>query len=101
MLRNYDYDSTIKNVIANLHKAPLLTNLSIILQGYGLMMFEDKTYYEGELGMGGTFAGKGSLHYPSGDTIEGTFTGNWEDGIKINGVLQKGTGSPDEENIPL
>lgn len=71
------------------------------LTGYGLMMFEDKTYYEGELGIGGTFAGKGSLHYPSGDTIEGTFTGNWEDGIKINGVLQKGIGSPDEENIPI
>ena len=70
------------------------------LQGCGLMMFEDKTYFEGELGMGGTFAGKGSLHYPSGDTIEGTFTGNWEDGIKINGVLQKGIGSPDEDNVP-
>ncbi|XP_069957233.1 alsin isoform X3 [Cherax quadricarinatus] len=70
------------------------------LTGYGLMMFEDKTYYEGELGIGGSFAGKGSLHYPSGDTIEGTFTGNWEDGIKINGMLQKGVGSPDDENIP-
>ncbi|XP_063871928.1 alsin-like isoform X4 [Scylla paramamosain] len=70
------------------------------LTGCGLMMFEDKTYFEGELGMGGTFAGKGSLHYPSGDTIEGTFTGNWEDGIKINGVLQKGIGSPDEDNVP-
>ncbi|MPC07890.1 Alsin [Portunus trituberculatus] len=70
------------------------------LTGCGLMMFEDKTYFEGELGMGGTFAGKGSLHYPSGDTIEGTFTGNWEDGIKINGVLQKGISSPDEDNVP-
>lgn len=70
------------------------------LTGYGLMMFEDKTYYEGELGVGGTFAGKGSLHYPSGDTIDGNFTGNWEDGIKINGMLQKGVGSTDDENIP-
>ncbi|XP_045621973.1 alsin isoform X2 [Procambarus clarkii] len=70
------------------------------LTGYGLMVFEDKTYYEGELGIGGTFAGKGSLHYPSGDTIEGTFTGTWEEGIKINGMLQKGVGAPDEENMP-
>ncbi|XP_042207707.1 alsin-like isoform X2 [Homarus americanus] len=71
------------------------------LTGFGLMMFEDRTYYEGELGVGGTFAGKGSLHYPSGDTIEGTFTGNWEDGIKINGMLQKGVGgASDDENVP-
>ena len=64
------------------------------------MMFEDKTYYEGELGAGGTFAGKGTLRYPSGDTIEGTFTGSWEDGIKINGILHKGVAAPDDENIP-
>lgn len=64
------------------------------------MVFEDKTYYEGELGVGGILAGKGSLHYPSGDTIDGTFTGSWEDGIKINGTLQKGAGPVDEENIP-
>lgn len=100
MHRSYDDNENIKNGIANTSKAETLTNPSVIVQGYGLMMFEDKTYYEGELGMGGTFAGKGSLHYPSGDTIEGTFTGSWEDGIKINGVLQKSIGSPDEENIP-
>ncbi|KAK7078631.1 agglutinin-like protein 2 [Halocaridina rubra] len=70
------------------------------LTGYGLMMFEDKTYYEGELGASGTFAGKGTLRYPSGDSIEGTFTGSWEDGIKINGMLHKGVAAPDEENIP-
>ncbi|XP_066983934.1 alsin isoform X4 [Macrobrachium rosenbergii] len=70
------------------------------LTGYGLMMFEDKTYYEGELGAGGTFAGRGTLRYPSGDSIEGTFSGSWEDGIKINGMLHKGIAPPDEENIP-
>lgn len=53
------------------------------------MIFEDKTYYEGELGVGGTLAGRGVLHYPGGDTFEGTFAGSWEDSIKISGVLHK------------
>lgn len=61
----------------------------VLSQGYGLMIFEDKTYYEGELGVGGTLAGRGVLHYPGGDTFEGTFAGSWEDSIKISGVLHK------------
>ncbi|CAL4142910.1 unnamed protein product, partial [Meganyctiphanes norvegica] len=70
------------------------------LTGFGLMMFEDNTYFEGELGIGGTFGGKGTLYYPSGDTIEGIFSGNWTEGIKINGTLHKGTQRLEETHWP-
>ena len=33
---------------------------------------------------------------PNGDRIEGTFQGQWNEGLKINGLYFKGTGP--EEN---
>lgn len=53
-----------------------------ILQGPGLVILEDGTIYDGEMGWSGPRAplspycgGKGALYYPAGDCIEGTFHG--------------------------
>ena len=66
------------------------------------MIGDDGIYYEGELGPAGSFNGKGTLYYPGGDYIEGTFSGTWADGIKINGVLQRGASTThgDENVLP-
>lgn len=56
--------------------------------GFGLI-FDNNSWYEGEVGPEGTFNGKGLLTLTSGDTIDGHFTGSWSDGIKINGVFTK------------
>lgn len=36
---------------------------------------------------------------PNGDHIEGTFQGSWNEGLKVNGVYQKGTAP--EKNLSL
>nr|XP_006820146.1 PREDICTED: alsin-like [Saccoglossus kowalevskii] len=59
------------------------------LSGVGLLVTEDGTCYEGELATGPTLNGKGVLRLPNGDFIEGTFTGLWGDGIKVNGNFNK------------
>ncbi|XP_076043188.1 alsin-like isoform X2 [Oratosquilla oratoria] len=70
------------------------------LSGFGLMMFEDGTHYEGELGSGGTFSGKGVLKYPGGDVLEGTFTGSWAVGVKVNAMLHRAGPMQEEVTQP-
>ena len=53
-------------------------------------MGEDGMHYEGELGSCGSFNGKGTLYFPNGDFIEGSFSGTWPGDVKINGTLQRG-----------
>lgn len=48
------------------------------------MIFEDGTHYEGEFRAAGKFNGKGILTLNSGDKIEGSLTGSWNEGIKIS-----------------
>jgi hypothetical protein len=37
---------------------------------------------------------QGVLTMPNGDRIEGTFQGQWNEGLKINGMYIKGTAPP-------
>ncbi|XP_063613523.1 alsin-like, partial [Penaeus indicus] len=60
------------------------------LTGPGLVILEDGTQFEGEVGPGGSFAGKGILSYPSGDVVEGSFSGSFPGPVKISGVLRRG-----------
>lgn len=48
------------------------------------MIFEDGTHYEGEFRAAGKFNGKGILTLNSGDMIEGSLSGSWNEGIKIS-----------------
>ena len=58
------------------------------------MMFEDGSYYEGELCGGGVLNGKGTIQMASGDRIDATFSGIWNEGIRIkDGMLHKNMGS--------
>ncbi|GAB6024905.1 agglutinin-like protein 2, variant 2 [Chamberlinius hualienensis] len=56
--------------------------------GTGLV-FDDGSWYEGEVGPDQTFNGKGTLLLDSGDCIEGTFTGAWNDSLKLTGTLTR------------
>lgn len=35
----------------------------------------------------------------NGDRIEGTFQGQWNDGLKINGIYVKGTSTEENTNL--
>ncbi|XP_033628839.1 alsin-like isoform X1 [Asterias rubens] len=59
------------------------------LMGVGILLTEDGTVYEGELTTGPTLSGKGLLRLPSGDVIDGSFSGLWGDGVKVNGTFRK------------
>ncbi|XP_061189160.1 alsin-like isoform X2 [Saccostrea echinata] len=59
------------------------------LTGYGLMLTYDTSTYEGEFAGITQLQGKGKLTMPNHDTIEGTFSGSWNEGLKINGVFKK------------
>lgn len=48
------------------------------------MIFEDNAHYEGEFKAAGKFSGKGVLTLSSGDKIEGSLSGSWNEGIKIS-----------------
>ncbi|XP_020708134.2 alsin isoform X2 [Athalia rosae] len=58
-----------------------------ILTGHGVMIFEDGTHYEGEFRSAGVFSGKGTLTFSSGDRIEGSMNGAWNEGVKITATL--------------
>lgn len=51
------------------------------------MIFEDGTHYEGEFRSAGFFSGKGTLTFSSGDRIEGSMNGAWNEGVKITATL--------------
>lgn len=59
------------------------------MMGTGVLLSEDDTIYEGEFSDNWTLNGKGILTLPNGDTIEGTFNGEWGSGIKITGTYFK------------
>ena len=59
------------------------------MSGKGLMMFEDETIYEGHFADVGVFSGAGALKYANGDRLEGSFYGNFKDGMKFNGTVYK------------
>ncbi|KAM6463236.1 alsin isoform 1-T1 [Liasis olivaceus] len=61
------------------------------MMGTGVLLSEDDTVYEGEFSDNWTLNGKGTLTLPNGDTIEGTFNGEWGSGIKITGTYFKPT----------
>ena len=59
------------------------------MTGKGLMLFEDETSYEGSFADAGVFNGHGVLTYEHGDRLEGSFHGNYTDGMKFNGTVYK------------
>lgn len=59
------------------------------LTGHGVMVFEDGTHYEGEFKSAGCFNGKGTLTLNTGDRLEGSLQGMWNEGIKFAGTLYK------------
>ncbi|KAJ4433880.1 hypothetical protein ANN_16193, partial [Periplaneta americana] len=67
------------------------------LTGHGVMVFEDGTHYEGEFRAAGVFSGKGTLTFNSGDRIEGSLHGAWNEGVKITGTLLKNTTTPQNQ----
>ena len=64
------------------------------MSGKGLMIFEDETTYEGNFADTGVFSGVGSMVTPNGDRFEGSFYGNYTDGMKFNGTIFKVVQSP-------
>ncbi|XP_041374852.1 alsin-like isoform X2 [Gigantopelta aegis] len=59
------------------------------LSGSGLMLTDDNSCYEGEFQDITQLQGKGTLILPTGDKIEGHFSGSWNEGLKINGTFIK------------
>nr|XP_020670133.1 alsin [Pogona vitticeps] len=59
------------------------------MMGVGVLLSEDDTVYEGEFSDNWTLNGKGTLTLPNGDTVEGSFSGEWGSGIKVAGTYIK------------
>ncbi|XP_060076194.1 alsin-like [Ylistrum balloti] len=59
------------------------------MTGFGLMLTDDNSCYEGEFSGITQLQGKGVLTLPTGDKIDGTFNGSWNEGLKINGTFHK------------
>ncbi|XP_050388946.2 alsin isoform X1 [Patella vulgata] len=57
------------------------------LTGFGLMLTDDNSCYEGEFQGVTLLQGKGSLTLPSGDKLDGVFNGTWNEGLKFNGTF--------------
>ena len=70
------------------------------MTGKGLMLFEDETSYEGHFADAGVFSGHGALTYDNGDRLEGSFYGNYTDGMKFNGTVFKTMKQPNQ-NVAL
>ena len=63
------------------------------------MIFEDKTSYEGEFTATGVLGGSGTLNQSNGDSLVGTFSGSWNQGIKItSAIYYKNMSSLTEKN---
>ncbi|KAG1662138.1 Alsin [Nymphon striatum] len=71
------------------------------MQGYGLVIFEDNTSYEGDLSGHCVFNGKGTLNLSNGDYIEGNFSGKWNEGVKVNGTYFKSTNNASFHTYPV
>ncbi|XP_067844064.1 alsin isoform X4 [Heptranchias perlo] len=59
------------------------------MAGYGILLSEDDTSFEGEFSDDWILNGKGILTMPNGDYFEGTFSGEWGAGIKVAGTYFK------------
>ncbi|GAB1600522.1 alsin-like isoform X1 [Argonauta hians] len=59
------------------------------LSGFGLMLTDDDSCYEGEFSGITQLNGKGTLRLPNGDSLEGHFMGSWNVGIKVNATFNK------------
>uniref|UniRef100_UPI00398E659F alsin isoform X3 n=1 Tax=Pristiophorus japonicus TaxID=55135 RepID=UPI00398E659F len=57
--------------------------------GYGILLSEDDTSFEGEFSDDWILNGKGILTMLNGDYFEGTFSGEWGAGIKVAGTYFK------------
>ncbi|KAH9513797.1 agglutinin-like protein 2 [Bulinus truncatus] len=65
------------------------------LTGFGVMISDDNTLYEGDF-VGTTYlSGKGVLTLPTGDKLEGNFSGSLNEGLKIHGTFVKSSVSSD------
>jgi amyotrophic lateral sclerosis 2 protein len=71
------------------------------MSGRGLMLFEDETCYEGAFADAGVFSGQGCLTYANGDRLEGSFFGNYVDGMKFNGTVFKSREPPASMASPV
>ena len=69
------------------------------MTGRGIMMFEDETTYEGNFADAGVFSGAGTLKYPSGDRLEGSFYGNHLE-MKFSGTVYKTVKTPNPGLLP-
>lgn len=59
------------------------------MTGYGILLSEDDTSFEGEFSDDWILNGKGVLTMANGDYVEGTFSGEWGAGIKVAGTYFK------------
>ncbi|XP_078259641.1 alsin isoform X2 [Rhinoraja longicauda] len=59
------------------------------MAGYGILLSEDDTSFEGEFSDDWILNGKGVLTMANGDYFEGTFCGEWGAGIKVAGTYFK------------
>ncbi|XP_071148422.1 alsin-like isoform X3 [Mytilus edulis] len=71
------------------------------LMGFGLMLTYDNSCYEGEFYGITQLQGKGKLIMPTGDSIEGIFSGSWNEGLKINGMFKKSDGQQETKKAKL
>ena len=53
------------------------------------MLSPDHTSFDGQFSSFGEAGGHGIMVFPSGDVIEGTFSGSWQGGVKISGTIYK------------
>ncbi|XP_020613011.1 alsin-like [Orbicella faveolata] len=70
------------------------------LSGDGVLLCDDNTKFEGEFVGECLLSGKGVLTMPNGDYIDGTFTGQWGNGIRINGTFHKLEATGKASNSP-
>ncbi|XP_041857006.1 alsin-like isoform X2 [Melanotaenia boesemani] len=59
------------------------------MNGPGLLVSEDDTFFQGEFSDEWTVSGKGVLSLPNGDCLDGLFSGEWSTGLKVVGTYTK------------
>lgn len=69
------------------------------LTGFGLMLTDDNSCYEGEFMDITQLSGKGTLTLPTGDQLDGNFSGSWNEGLKISGTFIKSNYSTPERRV--
>ncbi|CAL8241022.1 unnamed protein product [Merluccius merluccius] len=59
------------------------------MAGQGLLVTDDNTSFRGEFSEDWTINGKGLLCLPSGEVLEGVFSGRWGEDLKVSGTLSR------------